>query len=168
MRATLFTVSRTGPGQLSTMAKPRGGDWLDDEMTALADSGVTVVVDLLTPSESREVGLDRERRAATAAGLQYLTLPIRDRDVPVSGPFDQLVVDLAARIQRGEHVVAHCRYGIGRSSLIAAAVLVIEGIPAPMAWERIAAARGLSVPDTDEQRVFLETFAARHVDAPDP
>ena len=49
----------------------------------------------------------------------------------------------------------HCRAGIGRSSLLAAAVLRVEGRTADEAWQRITEARGLPVPDTDEQRDFL-------------
>jgi hypothetical protein len=39
MRPELFTIGRDGPGRLNIMARPRGGDWLEDEITALAHSG---------------------------------------------------------------------------------------------------------------------------------
>ena len=45
MRPTLFTIDQPGPGWISTMAKPRGGDWLDDEMAALRLAGVVSVQD---------------------------------------------------------------------------------------------------------------------------
>ncbi|WP_406209068.1 hypothetical protein OH807_38055 [Kitasatospora sp. NBC_01560] len=48
MRPTLFTVDLPGPGRLSTMAKPRGDDWIDDEMTALRAGGVDILVCTLT------------------------------------------------------------------------------------------------------------------------
>ncbi len=40
----LFTIHRSGPGTLSTMAWPLGGDWLDDEISALASADVRVLV----------------------------------------------------------------------------------------------------------------------------
>jgi hypothetical protein len=43
MRPELFTIGRDGLGRLSTMAWPRGGDWPEDEITALARSGVSVL-----------------------------------------------------------------------------------------------------------------------------
>jgi len=55
MRPTIYIVSRAGPGALSTMAKPRPGDWLDDEMTGLRAMGVDILVCLLTTSELREL-----------------------------------------------------------------------------------------------------------------
>jgi protein-tyrosine phosphatase len=45
--------------------------------------------------------------------------------------------------------------GIGRASLVAAAVLRLLGLPGDEAFSRVQAARGLPVPDTDEQRQWL-------------
>jgi protein-tyrosine phosphatase len=155
MRPTLYTVARRGTGRLSTMAKPRGGDWLDDEFAALAREGVAAVVCLLTAAERREVGLDREPEAAAAAGVDLLALPVPDRGVPDRAAFAAVVADVAARLAAGQHVVAHCRYGIGRASLLAAGVLVREGVAADDAWSLVEAARGCPVPDTAEQRAFV-------------
>jgi protein-tyrosine phosphatase len=52
-------------------------------------------------------------------------------------------------------VAVHCWGGVGRSSLIAAAVLVGRGTDAEQAWARIAEARGVPVPETDEQRAWV-------------
>ena len=60
MRRELFTIRRTGPGTLSTMARPRGGDWLEDEMTSLSAAGVSVLVTLLSDAETSELGLSAE------------------------------------------------------------------------------------------------------------
>ncbi|GGV35767.1 hypothetical protein GCM10010495_60950 [Kitasatospora herbaricolor] len=58
-------------------------------------------------------------------------------------------------------MVTRCRAGIGRSSLLAAALLVLGGADPDTvlggadpdtAWHRIERARGLAVPDTAEQR----------------
>jgi hypothetical protein len=72
MRPALYTVNHPGPGQLSTMAKPRGGDWLHEEMTALKTAGVDVLVCALTPPELHETGLGAEARAAREAGLHFV------------------------------------------------------------------------------------------------
>jgi protein-tyrosine phosphatase len=52
----------------------------------------------------------------------------------------------------------HCRAGIGRSSLIAACVLVLLGLAPAMAFDRIGKARGLKVPDTEGQRDWVDMF----------
>ena len=152
----LFTIRRDGVGRLSTMAAPRGGDWLDDEMRGLRLLGVDTLVSLLTESEARELGLAGERSAAEEAGLRFLALPTPD----LSTPRPRAVTELAARLRdelaSGRGVAVHCRAGIGRSSLLAAVVLVLEGLPPSEAWERISLARGLPVPDTEAQRRFVE------------
>jgi protein-tyrosine phosphatase len=55
----------------------------------------------------------------------------------------------------------HCRFGIGCASLLAAAVLVLEGVDADEAWRRLTCARGLGVPDTEEQRRWVAGLPAR-------
>lgn len=52
---------------------------------------------------------------------------------------------LVQRLDDGASVAVHCRRGIGRSSTLAAAVLVLEGTAPANAWDRISAARGLPV-----------------------
>jgi protein-tyrosine phosphatase len=68
------------------------------------------------------------------------------------------VDELVARITAGGHVVVHCRAGIGRSSLIAAVVLVRLGVDVDVAWEVVAAARGVPVPETDDQRRWVQRY----------
>src|SRR3954468_23295150 len=120
MRPTLFTVGLPGPGRLSTMAKPRAGDWLADEMAALHAAGVTVLVCALTPDEVDEVDLTDEPRAARDAGLQFVSIPIPDRGVPDPVAVLPALRRIATQVHTGAHVVTHCRFGIGRSSLLAA------------------------------------------------
>ncbi|MFD9126049.1 tyrosine protein phosphatase [Kitasatospora sp. NPDC059571] len=155
MRPSLFTVPAPGPGRLSTMARPRGGDWLDDETAALAGAGVDVLVCTLTADELAELGLLGEAGSARAAGLRFVALPIPDRGVPDAAAVRPVLHRLAADLAAGAHVVLHCRAGIGRSSLIAAALLVLGGLDPDTAWARIGRARGLAVPDTPEQRAWI-------------
>lgn len=152
MRPVLFTIGLPGLGRLSTMARPRGGDWLEDEMAALKNCGVDVLVCALTGPEREELGLVQEPRAAAAAGLQFVAVPIPDRAVPDRTTVLPTLHGLAEVLHGGAHVVTHCRAGIGRSSLLAAALLILNGIDPDTAWSRIEKARGLAVPDTAEQR----------------
>ncbi|MEV6211561.1 protein-tyrosine phosphatase family protein [Kitasatospora sp. NPDC051914] len=154
MRASLFTVDLPGPGRLSTMARPRGHDWLADEMAALTAAGADVLVSALTEDEVDELGLTAEPRLAAAAGLEFVPLPIPDRTVPDPAAVLPVLRRLAARLREGAHVVVHCRAGIGRSSLLAASLLVLDGTDPGTAWERIEHARGLTVPDTPAQRTW--------------
>ena len=159
MQPQLFAIERAGPGQLATMARPRGGEWLGEDMAGLAGAGVTVLVSLLTDTEMTSLGLTAEDAAARRAGLEFLRLPTPDFHVPDRAVTLALARDLLARLAGGASVVVHCYGGVGRSSTLAAVVLVLEGVAPPAAWDRITVARGRPVPETVDQRAFVNGLA---------
>ena len=61
-------------------------------------------------------------------------------------------------LSEGRCVGIHCRQGIGRSSLLAATLLVLTGMDFEEAWRRVEAARGCPVPDTAEQKAWVDRF----------
>jgi hypothetical protein len=65
---------------------------------------------------------------------------------------------IVTRLNEGKAVAVHCRAGIGRSSLIAACVLVLLGFAPGMAFDRIGKPRGVKVPDTGGQRDWVDMF----------
>lgn len=142
------------------MPRPRGGDWLEDEISGLKDSGVDTVVSLLENEEISELEIVEEAALCQAHGISYLSFPVCDRGVPAS---KRGALNFASRLilllREGKSVVIHCRQGVGRSSLLAACVLVLSGIPVDEAFLRIEKARGCSVPDTTEQRMWVARFA---------
>jgi len=156
MRIATYRVRRTAPGHLSLMARPRGGDWIDDEMASLRGDGADVVVSMLTSAEVHELDLAREPTAAQAAGLGFRSLPVPDRGLPDAQAFKEAVRDIERDLNAHKSVVIHCRMGIGRAAMLAVSVLRAEGIPADQAWQRVATARGLAVPDTDAQRSWVD------------
>jgi protein-tyrosine phosphatase/protein-L-isoaspartate O-methyltransferase len=142
------------PGVLSTMGHPRDLAHFRE----LADAGVDVVVCALTPDELAELDLVDAEVEARDAGLAFHRVPIPDFGVPEVEPeLDGVLADMRA----GRHVLVHCWGGIGRSSLLAGALLVLDGASPEAAWQAIAEARGRDVPETDEQRAWLSAFAAR-------
>jgi protein-tyrosine phosphatase len=167
MRPALHVVAWPGPGRLATMAHPRGGAWLADEMSGLARSGVDVFVSALTWEEDRRLGLTEVAAAAAAAGVEFVSFPIADRGVPRAQDVQDadvlaLGIRLAAHVRAGRFVVTQCFAGIGRSTLLACATLVMLGIGPQEALRMVADARGLPVPDTEAQRHWLYEFAATH------
>jgi hypothetical protein len=60
MRAEIYWIPGSWPGRLGIVPRPRGGDWLEDEIRAWRDAGLDVAVSLLTPDEAAELGLECE------------------------------------------------------------------------------------------------------------
>jgi protein-tyrosine phosphatase len=147
---------------LFIMARPRGGDWLTDEIRAWRNADVDVVVSLLTSAEQDELGLGDEASLCQDQQLVFRAFPISDRGIPHPyAPAEQLIEEIVHALRAGEHVAIHCRMGIGRCAMIAAAALVGLGERPESAFATIEAARGLSVPDTPEQRQWVEGYAIR-------
>lgn len=134
------------------MARPKGNDWLESDIRKLHIHGVNVVVSLLETSEIRELGLSEEETLCQSHDIEYIHHPIPDRGVPDShGKFDSLVLDLNAKLRQDRKVVVHCRMGIGRTSLICAALLPKNGINLKAVFELLSETRTLKVPDTTDQ-----------------
>jgi hypothetical protein len=91
----------------------------------------------------------------------WRAFPIPDRGVPASNEaVARLVGEIVDALDRGRVVAVHCRQSIGRAGLIAGAVLVTGGLDPASALRTISAARGVEVPETNEQREWLTDFAA--------
>ncbi len=156
----LFWIDGPWPGKLALAARPRGGDWLEDEMAAWSEAGVATVFSLLTPEEESSLGLVREGAEAQAHNIRFTSYPIEDRQVPTSpSELAKALEQLDAELQSGRNVVVHCRQGVGRSGLVGACLFVNRGIDAQSAIDRITAARGVPVPETAEQREWIDYFA---------
>lgn len=164
LRGTRYEIDCALPGRLATMAHPRGLTALDADMAALRADGVDVVLSLQTAEERAELGLTDESGAAQRAGMTYREMPIRDMSTPNLAVAGSTVDDIVADLRAGRHVVVHCWAGIGRSSTIAAAVLIRLGASAADACETVSGARGMRVPETQEQRAWLDEWAAACVD----
>jgi hypothetical protein len=157
----IYWINVSLPGRLGITSRPRGNDWLDDEIHTWRHSGVEIIVSALTPVEEMELGLSQERQICQNKGIEYISLPIPDRQLPPQNPaFLTALEKLAQRIHNGKCIVIHCRMGIGRASLIAASVLTFWGISADDAFAAIEQTRGCPVPDTPAQREWVVNFAA--------
>jgi protein-tyrosine phosphatase len=156
MKATVYSVRTAAPNRIAIVARPRGGDWLCDELSALAGEGVDVLVSMLTEEESRELGLESESENCKAAAITFINLPISDRSVPSDRDYFLHTVELLSQLVReGRFVAVHCRASIGRSSVLAVAVLMRLGWEVNAAFDAVESARGCSIPDTPEQRRWV-------------
>jgi protein-tyrosine phosphatase len=162
VRATVYFVSVAIAGRMAILPRPRGGDWLDEELVSLRQHGLDMLVSLLEDQEMHELDLADEARSCERADVRFLRMPIVDRDVPTSFAEVRRVVDkLVAELQAGRGVGIHCRQGVGRSSLLAACVLVACGLPLGDAWRALERARGCAVPDTVAQRDWVAHWVTR-------
>ena len=161
MKTEAYLVPTPATGRLAILPRPRGGDWLADEVGAWRRAGVDAVVSLLTADEVADQGLNAAAAECRANGIEFLSLPIPDRGVPASrAAVADLVARLAGLVAGGKTAAVHCRQGIGRSAILAAGVLAALGVEAEAAIRAVGEARGRPVPETPEQRQWVTDFAA--------
>lgn len=161
MRPSIHWLDLPKPRRLAIMPRPRAGDWLADEVAGWKAEGVDVVVGLLEPDEVAELDLRDLPMLCRGVGIEHIPFPIPDRGVPASmAEVDRLVRRLSTVLAAGAAAAIHCRAGIGRSALIATCVLARNGYDVGAAFDAIAKARGVVVPDTDAQRTWVSAFLA--------
>lgn len=156
MKTNLYWINGPWPGRLAISSRPRGGDWLEDEVRAWRQGDLEAIVSLLTEDEVITLALDQEAQFCRKHGMQFLTFPIIDRSVPASRHATlDFVRELENTLSAGKCLLIHCRQGIGRSAVIAACLLISSGMDAESAFQMISAARGVAVPETPEQRKWV-------------
>jgi len=131
---------------------------LDQDLAAIKAWGATALVTLIDDYELESLSVADLPQKLQAIGLEWHHLPIMNRDAPyevfekkwiTSGPI------LRQRLRRGERIVLHCVFGLGRSGMIAARLLVELGEAPDTAIRRVRVARpGAIETEIQEQHVF--------------
>ena len=148
----IYWINTFIKGNLGMMARPKGNDWLEDEIKKLKMSGVDMIVSLLEKHEETELEIREEHTLCDNYNIEYVNFPIKDLGVPEdANSFIQLISIIDERLNSNKKVVIHCRMGIGRTSVIAAGVLLKNSHKPEHVFDFLSEKRTLSVPDTEDQ-----------------
>jgi hypothetical protein len=84
MRNELYWVNGQWPGKLAAGPRPRGRDWLEDDIAKWKRARIDTVLSLLMPDEERHFNLGDEAGEVRKQGMDFISFPIPDRHVPKS------------------------------------------------------------------------------------
>ena len=150
---------QTPKGRLATAPAPNGSS-LAREVSDLLEANIDMVVSLLTTEETATLGLGDEAHVMNEAGISFRSIPTPDFGVLDRYHQAQTVIrDLVDHLEAGHTAAVHCRGGIGRSSTLAAVALTELGLQPDEAMDLITDARGLRVPETQAQRLWVHGYA---------
>lgn len=158
-----------GPAATATLAPmplgivlcPRGGKHLYSELLHLRRSGVQTLVSLLSDEQVAMLELEEEGLQARRIGMIFLHHPIPDHQLPPDiDAFKKFAGDLANRLRAGQRIGIHCWGSIGRATVAAACTLIHLGWDPRRALTAVEIARGLPVPDTEEQERWIINYKA--------
>jgi hypothetical protein len=82
MTKNVYWITAAQPHRVAIAARPRGGDWLEDDIQRFSTEGIGVLVSMSTPEESAELGLSDEGKFCDQCRISFFNLPIADRSVP--------------------------------------------------------------------------------------
>ena len=142
------------------------GEWcrdLDKDLDRLCQAyGAGVLVSLVEDSELEVLGIPELFERSEAHGMQVVRFPIPDGGVPGSlEDFSQLVERILGTARAGRNVVIHCRGGLGRSGLVAAACLAALGAGAAEAIAAVRRVRLGTVENPRQERFVADYLAWR-------
>ena len=162
----VYPVPGEFPGRLFIMPAPSAVH-LRSDIQYYRSLGIDTVISMLDIDEAKMLSLDAEAQVCAGLGMDFLNFPIPDFGVPDRGEFRSFAGDLIARLNAGNSVAVHCRAGIGRSGMLVCCVLGASVGSALQAIDTVSLARGVAVPDTPEQRQFIESVVPDMFDEPD-
>lgn len=144
---------------IGIMPCPQGGALLSSEIRQLREQGFNSLVCLLTRGELALLDLEKEEEECNENGIRFIYFPIEDFSIPQDMTSATKLVDmLSEEMRAGRKVIIHCRGGIGRSSLVAGALLVRQGYSLGNALMELQNCRGCKVPETPGQEAWLKGF----------
>lgn len=121
------------------------------------EHGIGRVVDL------RDEGRDDEA-VLWLHGIRLLHLPTRDCCAVSPRHLGDGVAFALEGMARGERVLIHCQYGIGRSALLTLCVLVARGAPPLEAMARLKDARPVISPGPEQLAAFVDFCRGVHAE----
>jgi len=157
LKPSTYLVVSSLPGRLYIMPKP-SGEWLQEDAKHYCDLGIITIVSMLEREEETELNLENERKICEQNNMEFVQLSVIDRGLPAIQPFKDLIKLIVSRVKSGGTVAVHCRAGIGRSGMTVCCSLLHFGYSSASAIEHVSNARGVLVPDTDEQIDFIHQF----------
>ena len=158
MRPSIYLVAADLPGTLYIMPKP-SGEWLKEDVEHYASIGIDVIISMLEGDEVSELGLEKQHEICKEQQIAFTQFPIADRGLPGTASFTSLILEIIDNLKKGKNIAIHCRAGIGRSGITVCSALLGFGYSPNEAIKLTSEARGVEVPDTEQQREFIDQVA---------
>ena len=161
----MSAVAPTGPLVINAVAMPSGGllgmshcpgqsgvdgggrQWagvLEADLQTIQAWGASAVLSLVEPHEFARLGVPDFAQAIASTPLQWWPVPITDMATPGHATLAAWRAHGPALLQAlnsGQRVLVHCAAGLGRTGMLVAKLLVLNGVSADEAIDQVRRAR---------------------------
>jgi ADP-ribosyl-[dinitrogen reductase] hydrolase len=130
---------------------------LGADLTTIRDWGASTVLSLVESHEFARLGVPDFAAEVARSGLLWLHVPITDMQAPGStalAAWRRQRKALRDSLQRGDRLLVHCAFGMGRTGTLVARLLVDRGIDPAEAIARVRSARPGTI-ETAAQAAFV-------------
>lgn len=139
-----------------------GRQWARDlaqDLASIQAWGASTVLSLIETHEFSRLGVPGFAQTIGQTPLRWLHLPITDMQTPGEATRTAWQVHshtLTQALAQGERVLVHCAAGLGRTGMLVAKLLVLQGMPAEGAIAQVRAARPGTI-ETEAQAEWVRT-----------
>ncbi len=139
-----------------------GRQWardLSQDLASIQAWGASTVLSLIESHEFSRLGVPGFGQAIGQTPLRWLHLPIADMQTPgeaTHSAWRAYGARLNQALAQGERVLVHCAAGLGRTGMLVAKLLVMQGMPAEEAIAQVRAARPGTI-ETEAQANWVKT-----------
>jgi protein-tyrosine phosphatase len=117
---------------------------LGDSLEQLAAAGATAVITLMPIDEMQRNAVTALPELSAQLGLRWFYFPIEEEHAPEKAFHEAWQADKSTvqhLLKSGKSIAIHCKNGIGRAGLVAALILLEQGLPWKEVIQRVGAAR---------------------------
>jgi protein-tyrosine phosphatase len=148
----------------SILGKSQWDRDLSEDLKIIKESGISLVITLMTFNEMRTFGIHNLGPEINKLGIEWIHLSIEDGGIPTSNADVRALIGLIkAKIYNNKKVLIHCRGGLGRTGTIAGCYLVSSGVSLDTAYQMLINTRGIKCPENEIQRKFIAGFANEYI-----
>jgi len=137
---------------------PRGGEFLEKDIKELIDSEFSLIISLLTYTESDQLGLTAELDICKSYSVGFISFPIMDRGISGFDQFVEFIELLYHKTQELSSILIHCHHGVGRSGMIALGLMIRDGQDLEESIKQVSKIRGYDIPQSISQRRLLSAY----------
>ncbi|WP_164905247.1 protein-tyrosine phosphatase family protein [Aequorivita ciconiae] len=137
---------------------PRGGGLLEDDIRELSDLNISLLISLLTFTESAQLELSAEADVCRSYSVDFINFPIMDKGICGFDNFVEFIELIYHKTQEMNSILIHCQHGVGRSGMIALGLMVKSGKDLEESIKLVSKNRGYTIPQSISQRKLLSAY----------